>query len=81
MAQKVPNEMVPLIIKMAPQSDHNWEQYDDGAWWKLVKGDDYQVQTNSARNSAKNWAKVNGRRAEIGSLKDQDGFVLRFVNN
>lgn len=81
MAQKIPNDMVKHIVKMAPQSDHNWPQYDDGEWWKLVHGEDYHVQTSSARNSAKAWAKAHGKRAELGSLKDQDGFVLRFVGN
>lgn len=81
MAKKIPTEMFQHVIKTAPQSDYNWEQYDDGDWWELRHGDDYLVQTTSARASAKKWAEAHGRRAEVASLKDHDGFALRFVNN
>ena len=59
--------------------EYNWEQYDDGDWWELRQGDDYHVQTTSARMSAANWAKARNKKAEMGSLKDHDGFALRFV--
>jgi len=81
MAKKIPNNMVPHIIKMSPQEEYNWTQYDDGDWWELRRGTDYMVQTNSARTSAKKWADDNGRKAELGNLKDHDGFVVRFTKD
>lgn len=81
MAKKIPTEMVQHVTKVSPRTDYNWEQYDDGDWWELRRGDDYQVQTASARMSAGKWAETHGRTAETGILKDHDGFALRFVPN
>lgn len=81
MAQKIPNEMIPHITKAAPRTEYGWEQYDDGGWWKLQHGEDYHVQTSSARMSAVKWAEKNGRKAEMSALKESDGFVLRFVTD
>lgn len=80
MAKKIPKEMVPHITKTAPRTDYNWDQYADGDWWELRKGDDYQVQTQSARGSADRWATSQNLKAEMASLKDHDGFLVRFVS-
>lgn len=79
MAKKVPSEMIPHITKSSPRTDYNWQQYADGDWWELRRGQDYQVQTLSARTSAENWAKKEGYKADIGNLKEHDGFVIRFT--
>jgi thiamine monophosphate kinase len=79
MAQKIATEMVPHLVKSLAHEEYNWEQYDDGEHWQLRRGDDYAVQTQSAKTAAKKWAKDHNKRAEIGTLKEGDGFVLRFV--
>jgi hypothetical protein len=81
MAKKIPNEMVSHITKTAPRTEYNWEHYDDGDWWELRKGEDYHVQTSSARMNATVWAKAHKKKAEMATLRDHDGFALRFVNN
>lgn len=81
MATKIPKEMLSHVIRTAPRSDYNWEQYDDGDWWQLRQGDDYTTRTVSARGSAAAWAKAHGKRAETAALKDHDGFALRFVSD
>lgn len=80
MAKKIPNEMVPHIVKAAPRTDYNWEQYDDGDWWQLKHGEDYFVQTPSARNAAVKWGEARGYSVELGNLKEGDGFLVRFVS-
>jgi hypothetical protein len=78
MARKIPTEMVQHIVKSSPRTEYNWDQYADGEWWELRKGDDYQVQTSSARASVARWAESEGYEAELANLKEHDGFVLRF---
>lgn len=80
MAQKIAKEMVPHIVKSLAQEDYNWEQYDDGDHWQLRRGEDYEVQTQSAKTNAKKWAQQHNKRAEISTLKEGDGFVLRFTS-
>lgn len=79
MAKKIPKEMLSHIIKTAPRTEYNWDQYADGDWWELRQGEDYQVQTSSARMAAGTWAKARGMKAEMANLKDHDGFAVRFV--
>jgi hypothetical protein len=79
MARKIPKEMVSHITKTAPRTVYNWEKYTDGEWWEFRKGDDYQVQTQSARGAAERWAEREGFKAEVANLKEHDGFVVRFI--
>lgn len=78
MAKKIPPQMLEHVIKNNPRTEYNWEKYADGDWWEFRRGEDYQVQTQSARSSATNWAKSNGYDVETATLKEQDGFAFRF---
>ena len=78
MAKQIPDIMVPEIVKAAPRTDYNWEQYTDGKWWQLKKGEDYTVLTASARLAAIKWGEREGYSVETANLRDEDGFVLRF---
>ena len=77
MAKQIPDIMVPDIVKAAPRTDYNWEQYADGKWWQLKKGEDYTVMTASARTAVTKWGEREGLTVETANLKDEDGFVLR----
>lgn len=77
MAKKIPDNLIHHVIKSSPRVDHNWDQYADGDWWELKRGEDYTILTQSARQSVDKWAKGEGLVAETANLKDGDGFALR----
>lgn len=80
MPERVPDEMVKHLAKAAPRrSEYQWERWADGGWWKMVKGKDYEVKTESVIANVKAWAKREGFTVYTSPLQEGEGFLLRIT--
>lgn len=55
-----------------------WDQFTDGEWWELTKGDDFRQEAHKAARAARQWAAVHGYRCKAHVVKDGEAVKVRF---
>jgi hypothetical protein len=56
-----------------------WNEYADGEWWKLVRGEDWHgTESYSRASTARYWAQTNGYRLE-NRTDGPDVLYVRFT--
>lgn len=56
-----------------------WDEWLDGSTWLLTKGEDFDIQIESMRQSIYNMARRRGGHARVSTTVDGTGVLLRFV--